>query len=210
MKSFRVGPHFAHSGPLAEWPSSVSISKYFVHAPRDLSITSGDRGREELVDPRQHVEHLRANLAEVARRRTSPKLRRVTSELGSNWRAHPSASSRGAAMVKIGDRARSTRSDHGARAFDAHLEHGREDAAAVVVPAAVPVRVGSESWSVFTSVPPEPFGADTTTTAPFMKVGRHGPLERVDSRRTTAPRRRRSAGPDPSSKVFWRRPYRAE
>jgi hypothetical protein len=43
MNVFRVGPHFAHSGPLAEWPSSVSISKYFAstRALESLSITAG-------------------------------------------------------------------------------------------------------------------------------------------------------------------------
>src|SRR5262249_11336163 len=42
-KSFRVGPHFDHSGPLAECPSSVSISKYFASMPArvSLSITPG-------------------------------------------------------------------------------------------------------------------------------------------------------------------------
>src|SRR4029453_5892626 len=32
-KSFSTGAHFAHSGPLAEWPSSVSISKYCASTP---------------------------------------------------------------------------------------------------------------------------------------------------------------------------------
>src|SRR5207302_10020252 len=43
MKSFKVGPHFAHSGPLAECPSSVSISKYLASTPArvSLSITPG-------------------------------------------------------------------------------------------------------------------------------------------------------------------------
>jgi hypothetical protein len=42
-KSFSTGAHFAHSGPLAEWPSSVSISKYCASTPafRSLSITAG-------------------------------------------------------------------------------------------------------------------------------------------------------------------------
>jgi len=43
MNSFKVGAHFAHSGPLAECPSSVSISKYFAstRARPSLSITPG-------------------------------------------------------------------------------------------------------------------------------------------------------------------------
>src|SRR4029450_6901943 len=41
--AFSVGPHFAHSTPVAEWPKSVSISKYFASTPAfaSLSITSG-------------------------------------------------------------------------------------------------------------------------------------------------------------------------
>src|SRR5262245_56076618 len=42
-KSFSTGAHFAHSGPLAEWPSSVSTSKYCASTPArwSLSITAG-------------------------------------------------------------------------------------------------------------------------------------------------------------------------
>ena len=49
MNSFSVGAHFAHSGPLAKWPSSVSISKYLASTPArvSLSITAGamDEGK---------------------------------------------------------------------------------------------------------------------------------------------------------------------
>ena len=60
MNSFSVGAHFAHSGPLAKWPSSVSISKYFASTPArvSLSITAGGlfalyEGIEKLRHPHE-------------------------------------------------------------------------------------------------------------------------------------------------------------
>jgi hypothetical protein len=112
-------------------------------------------------------------------------LRRVTSELGSNWRAHPFGELPDArrALIGIGDRAR----EHlvltvALERLDAHLEHGREDSAAVVIPAAVPVRVGGEAIleRLHRGVPAGALGSRHHHDGAVHEGRiRHGPLERL-------------------------------
>src|SRR3989442_3201492 len=58
--AFSVGPHLAHSGPLAPWPKSLSISKYFASTPAfaSLSITSGVDRSEEHTSELQSRPHI--------------------------------------------------------------------------------------------------------------------------------------------------------
>ena len=66
--SRNTGDHFACSGPLAEWPSSVSISKYRAVMPAAVEIrhdAGGDRWRKQPVGAAQDIENLGLDFGKI-------------------------------------------------------------------------------------------------------------------------------------------------
>src|SRR5206468_11850879 len=68
MNSFRVGAHFADSGPLAVAELGVDLEILRVDASSAELVhhVRRDRRRKDFVGPRQHVEDLGAHAREVA------------------------------------------------------------------------------------------------------------------------------------------------
>ena len=166
----------------------VDLEILGVHTgPGELVHHAGRDGRrEDLVGPRQDVEHLRAHPGEVAlgvelHRGLAQGDHRVGVELtGPAFRELPEARR---TLIGVGDRAR----EHlvlpvALERLDAELEQRGEDPATLVVPAAVPVRVGGEAieQTLHGGVPTRALGGghDRDGAAHERGIG-HRPLERL-------------------------------